>query len=504
LGVKLYGCGAASATGALRQIVEPRTSKVVSLENYAADARFAPLVRDLRAEARLVAPRLPGTVWMVNSTAQGGGVAEMLPTLVVLLRELGIKTRWAVIGSDKAEFFRLTKRLHNLLHGELKAGVDLGAADFALLDEVGRTNAEALRPHLGPGDVLVVHDPQPIGLGTSLKKELGLRALWRCHIGLDERNAATRAAWSFLKPWLADYERAAFSAPEYIPSYLAGRAQIIHPGLDPHAHKNRELSIPKMVGILCNSGLQPAHEPVPTRHYAQQVRRLDVDGSLRTPGELGLLFRPIVLQVSRWDRLKGWRPLLDAFGKLKKRVLAGEFADLPLRNRRRLELSRLVLAGPEPAAVADDPEGQAVFADLRETFLRLDPAIQADIALLVLPMGSRKENALVVNALQRCASVVVQNSLREGFGLTVTEAMWTRQAVIGTHAVGIRQQIRDTIDGRLTRDPNDSAEIAEHIKDLLVTPRERYELGRSAHRRVHDTFLVFSQLSRYLRLLTPQ
>jgi trehalose synthase len=482
------------------QIIDPIASGMPSLALYAGDPRFATLVGDLRSEAAQVLPRVRGRVWMINSTATGGGVAEMLPGLLSLLRELGFRVGWAVMGADRPEFFRLTKRIHNLLHGELAAGTVLGPDDARLLEAMGRANADELAAHVGPDDLLVVHDPQPLAMGQALVRRCGSRAMWRCHIGLDERNAATRAAWRFLQPMLDGYSTAAFSAPEYIPSYLAGRASVLHPGIDPFSHKNRDLTVSKLMGILVNAGMQTAYHPVPTPDYPVGVRRLMPDGTLAVAGEIGLLFRPIVLQVSRWDRLKGWRPLLDAFVRLKARLRAGQVDGLSPRNRQRLELARLVLAGPDPSGVADDPEGAAVFEELRAAYLALDGADQADVALLVLPMDSRKHNALVVNALQRCATVVVQNSLREGFGLTVTEAMWKRHAVLGTHAVGIRTQLRDQVDGILVRNPGDADEIAAGLWNLLTAPRQRYEMGSRAQRRVHDRFLVFSQLSRYMSL----
>jgi trehalose synthase len=481
------------------QIVEVEASTKVSLDSFAADARFAAVVRDLRTQAAQAKP-FRGSVWMVSSTAQGGGVAEMMPGLVTLLRELGIPARWAVIGTDLQEFFRLTKRLHNLIHGDASAGIELGPVEARLLEEVGRANAEELAPHVSPEDVVVVHDPQPVVLGGLLKRERGVRAIWRCHIGVDTRNAATRASWRFLRPFLTAYDRAAFSAPEYIPSFLADRATLLYPAIDPGSHKNREFSVNKMVGILCNSGLQAKHEPVPTDDFADLVLRVLPGGGLEPPSELGLLFRPIVLQISRWDRLKGFGPLLEAFAEVKRRLRRGDVGALSERNRRRLELARLVLAGPDPRGVTDDPEGRQVFDELCAAYGALAPDLQADVALLSLPMRSRKENALIVNALQRCASLVVQNSLREGFGLTVAEAMWKRQAVLGTTAVGIRQQIRDGVDGRLTRDPTDAHEIAAHLIDLLTQPGSRYAMGRSAQRRVYDEFLVFGQLRRYLEL----
>ena len=485
------------------RIVEPDQQKPIHLDHYAVDAHFADVVHELRAEAALLRPRLEGRrVWMINSTDKGGGVAEMLPRMLALMTDLGIDVRWAVIGSDEQAFFRLTKRLHNLVHGEVSAGVDLGPDDARLFEAVNRQNFDAFRPMLGPKDVVVVHDPQPLPLGDMLAAEAKVPTIWRCHIGLDERNEATSAAWRFMRPYLARYEHAAFSAPEYIPSFLAGRASILHPAIDPLSHKNRELSVHKMIGILCNGGLQVPYSTVPTADFEHQVRRLDSDGSLGQPGELGLLFRPIILQVSRWDRLKGWMPLLEAFVRLKAALRDGRTASLSERNRSRLAHARLILAGPDPRSIQDDPEGVAVFREITEAYRVLDPALQEDVAVLSLPMESRKDNGLIVNALQRCASIVVQNSLREGFGLTVTEAMHKQLAVVGTQACGIRQQIRHGVDGELVRDAEDPDEIAQVLIDLVADPARRFEYGRVARRRVHDQFLVFRQIASWVQIVS--
>jgi trehalose synthase len=216
--------------------------------------------------------------------------------------------------------------------------------------------------------------------------------------------------------------------------------------------------------------------------------------------QVGLLHRPIVCQISRWDRLKGFGPLLEAFVRLKRRlddpVYAGEDG-----HRRRLEATRLVLAGPDPSGVSDDPEAREVLDELTEAYGLLPEKLQEDVVLLRLPMESRKENALMVNALQRCSTIVVQNSIREGFGLTATEAMWKRLAVIGTHACGLRQQIRPGVDGLLVRDPLDPDEVADTVDRLLRDVPRRQILARNAQRRVHKDFLIFSQLSGWLRLL---
>ena len=160
-----------------------------------------------------------------------------------------------------------------------------------------------------------------------------------------------------------------------------------------------------------------------------------------------------------------------------------------------------MLAGPDPGSVADDPESQDALDEICVAYRGLEPDLQADVAILSLPMVSREENALLVNALQRCSDIVVQNSLREGFGLTATEAMWKRVAVVGTTAGGLRQQIRDGLDGCLVKNPRDPEEIARTLGALLADPRRREALGTSAQQRVHDEFLVFTHLRRWLKVM---
>jgi trehalose synthase len=167
-----------------------------------------------------------------------------------------------------------------------------------------------------------------------------------------------------------------------------------------------------------------------------------------------------------------------------------------------MEIARLVLAGPDPASIQDDPEGQEVLQELREAYLRLDPQTQRDVAIISLPMGSLEHNALMVNALQRCSTVVVQNSLREGFGLTATEAMWKRVPVLGTQAVGLRMQIRDGLDGKLVEDPRDAEQVAEVLDAMLADAPQRELWARSAQRRAYNQFSVFTQVARWIRVLT--
>jgi trehalose synthase len=474
----------------------------MTLDDHASVAHLSDHVNLLREEAATFIPRLRGRkVWMINSTARGGGVAEMMPTVISLLRELGLDIEWAVINSDNPRFFSLTKQLHNLIHGAGEPAIT--PADREIFEAVNRDNADSLRPHLKRGDILVVHDPQPAPLAKMLREELDLVTIWRCHIGLDEHVPQTSAAWTFLKPYVTTYDHTVFSAAEYIPDYVAGRVSIIHPAIDPLTHKNRELSSHKLVGIVCNASLAIDHQPVLTPSFSAPAKRFQFDGEFvpaTWPEEIGLLYRPIVTQISRWDRLKGWTPLLEGFARLKKRLRGGS-TKLNPRDRRRLALARLVLAGPDPASIQDDPEGQEVLKELCDAYLALDRRLQRDTVLLSLPMSSRKENALMVNVLQRCSTVVAQNSLQEGFGLTATEAMWKRVPVMATMACGLRQQVRDGLDGRLLPDSEDPDAIADTLGEMLNDPATRDRWARSAQRRVHNHFLIFMQLRRWLNLL---
>lgn len=482
------------------QVVEPRHP--VSLSDYESVADLSATVRNLRQEAQ---SRLAGfdgrRIVMVNSTAQGGGVAEMLPALLSVMRELGLDVHWLVIETQDHDFFRLTKNLHNLIHGIGDRNISL--ADRDVYDRVSAENAVAMEEFLSPGDVLVIHDPQPMGAGALLRQKIDIAAIWRCHIGLDKETPETRAAWEFLDPYMRPYDHAVFTAPEYIPSALAGRATIIHPAIDPLSYKNRHLKVHELVGVLANAALIKPWGPVLTPSFVEPAKRLQADGSwapATEPEDFGLLFRPIVTQVSRWDRLKGFVPLMEGFVALKRDLEARP--NLGEHHRRALQLVRMVLAGPDPGSVDDDPDGKEVLAELCGAYAALPPHLQSDIAMISLPMSSKKNNALIVNALQCCSDVVAQNSIEEGFGLTVTEPMWKRAALMGSSAVGIRQQIRPELDGLLVKNPEDPHEIAQALDVLLKDQVKRDTMGRSARQRVHDNFLVFTQVQRWIELLT--
>jgi trehalose synthase len=442
------------------------------------------------------------TLWMINSTATGGGVAEMLPKIVSLLCQLGVDTEWAVIHPENEKFFPLTKQLHNMVHGAGSPN-DLTPDDRRLYEATSRKLADELHEHVKPGDIVIVHDPQPLGAGALLAETIDIHAIWRCHIGRDEDTSVTDAAWEFLQPWIESYDMTVFSLDDYIPPFLQEQSEVIPPGIDPLSHKNRELCINKFTGILSNASLVSSAQPVLTPPFETPARRLqtnDTHAPATQPEDFGLMFRPIIVQISRWDRLKGFTPLLGGFTALKRKRndRTRNYTD---RHRRRLDLARMVLAGPAPGAVQDDPESNEVFRELCDRWHDLDPTVQRNIAIISLPMDSRKINALMVNALQRCATIVVQNSLREGFGLTVTEAMWKRVPVLGTHAAGIRSQIDADVHGQLVQDPEDPREIAEKLDLMLQKPKERDAWATNGQRRVTEKYLVLSQVKHWLEVL---
>ena len=474
-----------------------------TLSDYESYIHLRPAVQALRESAPSSVEKLKGrTVWMVNSTAQGGGVAEMMPKLVALLRELGVRTEWAVITSQDERFFDLTKKLHNLIHDAGPPTLD--GDDQAFYRAQSEQFADELSDRIGPDDFLIAHDPQPMAMGSIIGRRNGNPTIWRSHIGLDRETSNTQAAWDFLQPWADGFNHSVFTVEDYAPSYFRERSTVIPPAIDPLSAKNIPLPVHKVSGILTNASLGSTLHPVLTPAFDEPARRLQADGSFAPaiePEGIGLLYRPIVTQVSRWDRLKGWLPLMEGFTRLKA------FRDDPARapsekHQRRLDLVRLVLAGPDPTSIQDDPEGLKVFEQICDRWLDLPPELQKDVAVIVLPMSSRRTNALMVNALQRCSTVVVQNSLQEGFGLTVTEAMWKDRPVMGTHAVGIRQQIMDDVHGRLVEEAEDPDEIAAVLNQMLMHPEKREAWALNAMSRVAEEYLVFSQARRWLDLLS--
>ena len=439
------------------------------------------------------------TIWMINSTEQGGGVAEMLPRLISLLRQINIKAEWLVLESDRPEFFAFTKKLHNLIHGAGEAHIS--SREKEIFEKVNRENADKLRQLVKPGDIVVVHDPQPAPLIQMLGNDINIATIWRCHIGLDHKNAQTQAAWDFLHPYLLTYNHFVFSAPEYIPEYLSGNVSIIYPSIDPLTHKNRELSVHKLSGILADAGLVRSEHPKITSEFAKQAKLYTRQGTFvdasKAP-DIGLLFRPIIAQVSRWDRLKGFHELMQGFVHMKRHC--EKLCKDHEHARGRALNARLMLCGPDPDYVSDDPEGVEVLSELTAFYDTLPQQISEDIILCKLPMESVKENALIVNAIQRCAYLICQNSIQEGFGLTATEGMWKTTPMLASNACGLRHQVRHEIDGLIIRHPDDKESLAQSIAYLLGEPKLVEEMGFNAQKRVVGHFLVFSQVLNWLGL----
>ncbi|WP_458189924.1 glycosyltransferase [Haladaptatus sp. NG-WS-4] len=476
------------------QVIDVETEH--ALADYANDTVLRESVRRMREAVTDDVDSLDGrTVWMVNSTASGGGVAEMLPKLVGIARSLGVDAEWAVIEADDPTFFEFTKEIHNLLHGT--GDPEIAAKDRDVYERISRSVADSLAELLAPEDLLVVHDPQPLAAGAMATEVVDIPAVWRCHIGSEKQTPQSRTAWKFLEPWIDHYEHTVFSLPAYVPSFLEERSTIIPPAIDPYSAKNQRLKPQQIASVLANAALVDTDHP--TEPFDQQARRLQTDGTFAKatePADIGLLFRPVVCQISRWDALKGFVPLLQGFARLKREARS-EPTSRSEAHRRRIDDARLVLAGPDPSSVDDDPEGRAALEAIEEAWHDLDPAIRADVAVVVMP-EDQHESALVINALQRSATIVAQNSIREGFGLTVTESMWKRAVMVGADTGGIGAQIRDGRDGRLIPDSSSPDSVARTLDEVFGSPERWDDWEHRAQRRVTDEYLVFEQVTRWL------
>jgi trehalose synthase len=417
--------------------------------------------------------RLAGrVVWNVSSTAAGGGVAEMVRSLLAYARGASVDARWVVIDGTPA-FFRVTKRIHNAIHGTSGDGSPLGDDEHRIYDAVTAQNAAELVPMVRCGDVVIVHDPQPAGL-LPLLVARDARVLWRCHIGADHFNDETELGWRFLAPYLADTPAFVFSRAAYAPSLLdPARVHVIPPSLDPFSPKNQLLGNEVVRAILAYTGIVsgPKEGPTVFARWDGTPGRVDRTVEVVRDGAPPTIDTPLVVQVSRWDRLK------DPVG-----VLLG-FAQLGDSE------AHLVLAGPNVAGVVDDPEGAEVFAEVVEAWRALPLAVRRRCHLVSLPMADVGENAAIVNALQRHAAVIVQKSLNEGFGLTVAEAMWKARPVVASAVGGIRDQIDDGVQGLLLRNPADPMAFAAALGRLLSDPMLAQRMGRAGHDRVLERYL---------------
>ena len=452
---------------------------------------FAPIVGNQRLEAleRQAAEirKLLGSraIWNVNSTASGGGVAEMLRSLLRYARGYGVDVRWLVIEAPP-EFFRITKTVHNALHGLRADGAPLAAAQTQVYERIAHENAVLLDALVRPGDLVVCHDPQTAGLVPHLMAR-GVRVAWRCHIGYDHHDEEVDRGWNFLRPYLEKVPLAVFTRAAYAPRWLRGKQTIVlPPNIDPFSAKNQTLNDASVRAILTSVGLI---EGPPGEGSAVFVRddgstgRVDRAADVIRLGRAPSWETPLVVQVSRWDSMKDPKGVLEGFAR---------FAE-----PESLRGARLILAGPTVRSVADDPEAEQVFGELQREWLALPDALRRAIDLAMLPMNDDEENAAIVNALQRHAAVIVQKSLREGFGLTVTEAMWKRRPIVASAIGGIQDQIRDGIDGLLVHTPSDLREFAQALRRVLSDEPLARKLGDAAYERVRNNYLTITALERW-------
>jgi trehalose synthase len=434
--------------------------------------------------------RMEGRVfWNVNSTAVGGGVAEMLQSLLRYSRGAGIDTRWIVLQGNEP-FFKLTKRLHHALHGSAGDGSALDEDARRVYEAVCEENAREFCACVRPDDVVLLHDPQTAGLAPHMLRA-GAHVIWRCHIGHDRTGPEVERGWRFLEPYLKDLPAFVFSRAAYVPASLdRGRAVVIQPSIDAFAPKNRELDEDSVRAVLVHTGLIEGPEG-DARHLVFErpdgsPGRVELRADVVRLGPAPHWTQPLVVQISRWDPLKDPEGVIHGFARL---VDGRAPAD-----------AELVVAGPNVTAVADDPEGGAVFDGVIRIWRELPHAIRQRIHLASLPTADVDENAIIVNALQRHAAVVVQKSLHEGFGLTVTEAMWKGRAVVASAVGGIQDQIEDGVNGILLKDPRDLAEFARAVAGLLEDPEWARRLGKAARERVRERFLGVRHLLQYAEL----
>ena len=382
---------------------------------------------DVINELFLRAEKLDGKVVQnINSTSVGGGVAEILTRMIPLQKQLGIDARWDVIkGDDK--FFAVTKNIHNALHG---VNIDVTDADLDYFLEVDKQNAEEMN---FSGDIVVIHDPQPIALVEKMRGDVPQKWVWRCHIDITEPD---EKVMSFLKPYIEKYNRAIFSAPAFARRDLNVRQIMISPSIDPLSDKNKEL---------------------PQSTIDSTVEQFGIDKD-----------RPIVTQISRFDKLKDPSGVIEVYKRVKKYIDC-----------------QLVLAG---GGASDDPEGIRILGNIKESSKK-DP----DIHVIYLPPSSD----IAINALQRASTVILQKSLKEGFGLTVTEALWKAKPVIASAVGGIPLQITHKNSGILTYSLDGTA---HYLKELLNEPEYANQLGINGREHVRNNFLITRHIRENLLL----
>jgi trehalose synthase len=371
-------------------------------------------------DLRLLSEKLKGKVVQhINSTSVGGGVAEILNRMVPLLNDLGVDTHWDLIKGGE-QFFGVTKKIHNAIHGQPG---DITKRDFEVFLETSEQNIRDVSIY---GDIVFIHDPQPVAL---VERKNGNKWIWRCHIDISNPN---RKVWKFLRAYVERYDSAVFSAPSFS-QRLPIRQFLIAPSIDPLSDKNKEL---------------------PEETIEEVLRKYGISRD-----------KPIVTQISRFDRLKDPVGVIAAYLQVKR------YFDC-----------QLVLAG---GTATDDPEGMQVLEEVREK-ARQDP----DIHILLMP-----QNDIDINALQRASTVIVQKSIKEGFGLTVSEALWKAKPVVASNVGGIPLQITHKYSGLLCHSIEGAAFA---VKQLLSSPEYARKLGENGREHVRNNFLLTRHLRDYM------
>ncbi len=485
-----------SQTKAAKQAISERSQHIYEVPFRTVDpGRFRQVLdeglwQELSANFANARSLLRGrTIWHVNSTPAGGGVAEVFRAMLPYCRGAGLDVRWVVISADP-EFFVLTKRLHHFLHGSCGDAGPLGVQERRRYDTHLALNAAELTALVRADDIVVLHDPQTAGLLPWIKKR-GARTVWRSHIGTDKTNDYVKAAWKFLLSYIDGADAFIFSRKQFVPGSIRQQpVKIIPPSIDPFSVKNQSIPREIVQAILHRVGI--CHGSVksnlsPTFKYN--------DGTLGHVTHLSDIVQsgpspdfdtPLCVQISRWDSLK------DPQG-----VMCG-FAQHVVPNC----AAHLVLAGPTVHSVVDDREAAGELDACVRVWRSLSHTQRNRIHLACLPMHNFEENAAIVNALQRHATVIIQKSLQEGFGLTVTEAMWKQRAVVASAVGGIRDQIDTGKNGILLEDPKDLESFGKTLVAMLADSKEALRLGNEAQEKVRQCFLMNRHLNQYLQLFT--
>jgi trehalose synthase len=427
------------------------------------------------------------TIVNVNTSASGGGVAELLRSLLAYARGVGIDAQWIVIKGDPG-FFAITKRLQNKLYGMPGDGGPLGSNERRYYERVLHADATELHVLVRPGDVVLLHDPQTAGLAPELVR-MGAKVVWRCHVGADAVNDHVEQAWEFLRPYLDQVHGFVFTKAAFAPPWAdPDRVFVIAPSIDPFSVKNQTMSSENVEAVLRHVGLLESKAP-PSRSTFIRANgspgRVDRYTDVLQTGPPPPPDAPLVVQLSRWDRIKDMAGVMTAFASYVDATTS----------------AHLVLAGPGVTSVPDDPEAADTFDECIEVWRRLPHSERTRIHLACLPMADPDEHAAIVNAIERRAAVVTQKSIAQGFGLTVTEAMWKAKPIVATAVGGIRDQVVSGEHGLLIDDPFDLAAFGQAVRTLLENRDYARQLGANARKRVVAEFVGDRHFEQYMELL---